>query len=149
MSKKRMKKSLGLLDVFAISTGAMIASGFFILPGIAASKSGPAAILSYVLAGIMVIPALLSLSELSTAMPRSGGTYFFISRSLGPMFGTIDGLGDWLALVLKSSIAVVGMGVYFATILNLNYIYIAVFFAVFFTIINLIGSKEAGIFQVG
>lgn len=149
MSKKRMKKSLGLLDVFAISTGAMIASGFFILPGIAASKSGPAAILSYVLAGIMVIPALLSLSELSTAMPRSGGTYFFISRSLGPMFGTIDGLGDWLALVLKSSIAVVGMGVYFAMILNINYIYIAVFFAVFFTIINLIGSKEAGIFQVG
>ncbi len=149
MSKKRMKKSLGLLDVFAISTGAMIASGFFILPGIAASKSGPAAILSYVIAGVMVIPALFSLSELSTAMPRSGGTYFFISRSLGPMFGTIDGLGDWLALVLKSSIAVVGLGVYFAMFLGVHYIYIAVCFAILFTIINLVGSKEAGIFQVG
>jgi len=149
MSKKRMKKSLGLLDVFAISTGAMIASGFFILPGIAASKSGPAAILSYVIAGVMVIPALFSLSELSTAMPRSGGTYFFISRSLGPMFGTIDGLGDWLALVLKSSIAVVGLGVYFTMFLGVHYIYIAVCFAILFTIINLVGSKEAGMFQVG
>ena len=149
MSVKRLKKSLGLLDVFAISTGAMIASGFFILPGIAASKSGPAAILSYIIAGIMVIPTLFSLSELATAMPRSGGTYFFISRSLGPMFGTIDGLGDWLALVLKASIAVVGLGVYFSMFLGVNYIYIAIVFAVLFAIINLVGSREAGIFQVG
>ncbi|HHS50931.1 MAG TPA: amino acid permease [candidate division Zixibacteria bacterium] len=152
MSNKSLKKSLGLLDVFAISSGAMIASGFFVLPGIAASQAGPAVIIAYVFAGLSVIPAVFSLSELSTAMPRSGGTYFFISRSLGPMFGTIDGLGDWLALLLKASIAIVGLGLYLDGLVNLPYVTpktISVFFALFFTGLNLLGTKEAGSFQVG
>jgi len=37
-----LKKQLGLVDVFAVATGAMISSGLFVLPGIAFSKAGPA-----------------------------------------------------------------------------------------------------------
>ncbi len=136
--KKKLSKELGFLDVFAIATGAMISSGFFLLPGIAASKAGPAVIGAYVLAGFMILPALFSIVELSTAMPRSGGTYFFISRSLGPMFGTIEGVGDWLALILKCSIALVGLGFYLATMVNLSPTLLAVIFALLFTFLNLI-----------
>ena len=46
MSKKELIKSLGLLDVFCIATGAMISSGIFILPGVAFEKVGPAMILA-------------------------------------------------------------------------------------------------------
>ncbi len=42
---KRLKKNLGLFDVYAISTGAMFSSGFFLLPGLAAAKAGPAVVL--------------------------------------------------------------------------------------------------------
>ena len=75
MEKHDLKKELGLLDVFAVSTGAMISSGLFILPAIAFAKAGPAVILSYLLASILILPSVLSKAELATAMPRAGGTY--------------------------------------------------------------------------
>ncbi len=37
-----LKKQLGLLDVFAVTSGAMISSGLFVLPAIAYAKAGPA-----------------------------------------------------------------------------------------------------------
>ena len=83
-----LKKELGLVDVFAISTGAMFSSGFFLLPGVAAAGTGPSVILAYMLAGIFIMPAMLSVAELSTAMPRSGGAYYFLDRALGPLVGT-------------------------------------------------------------
>ena len=71
-----LKKELTLLDVFCIATGAMISSGLFILPGLAFAKAGPAVILSYLIAGIFCLPTLLSMAELTTAMPKAGGDYF-------------------------------------------------------------------------
>lgn len=110
----KLKKELGLFDVYVISTGAMFSSGFFLLPGLATAHAGPSTVLAYLLAGILMIPAMMSMAELSTALPRAGGTYYFIDRSLGPMFGTVGGLGTWLALALKSGFALLGMGAYLA-----------------------------------
>jgi len=146
---KKLSKELGLIDVFAICTGAMISSGFFLLPGLAAAKAGPAAILSYVLAGVLVLPAMLSMSELATAMPRAGGSYFFISRSLGPMFGTIDGVGDWLAILFKSSFALIGIGAYLSLYIGLSITEIAVIGGILFMVMNLIGTKETSGLQIG
>lgn len=146
---KKLTKQLGLMHVFAISTGAMISSGLFVLPGIAASKLGPAVILAYLLSGLMLLPSLFSKAELATAMPRSGGTYFFISRSLGGMFGTIDGVGVWLALILKTSIALVGLGAYLNIYIDIPMQVIAAVLCLVFMITNLVGAKEAAGLQVG
>ncbi len=113
-SGSKLKKELGLFDVYVISTGAMFSSGFFLLPGLATAYAGPSTVLAYLLAGFLMIPAMMSMAELSTALPRAGGTYYFIDRSLGPMFGTVGGLGTWLALALKSGFALLGMGAYLA-----------------------------------
>lgn len=110
----KLKKELGLWDVYAVSTGAMFSSGFFLLPGIAAGYAGPSVVLAYLLAGILMIPAMMSIAELATALPRAGGTYYFLDRSLGPAAGTVGGLGTWFALVLKSAFALLGMGAYLA-----------------------------------
>ncbi len=107
----RLRKQLGLADVFSVATGAMISSGLFILPALAFSKAGPAVILAYLLASILVIPSVLSKAELATAMPRAGGTYFFVERSLGSIWGLFSGLAGWFSLALKSAFAVVGMAV--------------------------------------
>lgn len=147
-NKKQLKKELTLLHVYAIATGATIADGFFLLPGLAYSSAGPAMILSYLIAVIPVIPALFSMSELSTAMPRAGGVYFFLDRSMGPLMGTIGGLGTWLALILKTAFALVGIGAYMGLFFpEVSMMPFAVGFALLFGVVNLYGAKKTGGFQ--
>ena len=87
-----LPRRLGFWSVFCIASGAMISSGLFILPGQAFTVCGPAVVLAYAMAALMVIPALLSKAELATAMPKSGGSYFFVERSMGALSGTVAGL---------------------------------------------------------
>jgi APA family basic amino acid/polyamine antiporter len=106
-----LKKQLGLMDVFAVSAGAMISSGLFILPALAYHKSGPAVILAYFFASLLIVPSMFSQSELATAMPKAGGIYFFIERSLGSVWGLFSGFAGWFSLALKSAFAVLGLAV--------------------------------------
>ena len=140
--KTRLNRELGLFDVYAISTGAMFSSGFFLLPGLAAAMTGPSVSLAYLVAGIFILPAMLSVAELATAMPRAGGAYYFLDRAFGPMVGTVGGLGTWLALVLKSAFALIGMGAYLALYVDLPMRTVAVTLTVLFMVVNLVGAKE-------
>ncbi|MCD6460326.1 amino acid permease, partial [bacterium] len=144
----KLSKQLSLLDVFCIATGAMISSGLFILPGIAHSKAGPAVVVSYFLAGLLALTGLLSVAELSTAMPKAAGDYFFVTRSMGNAVGTVAGLLSWLALSLKSSFALIGMAAFTVRIIPLPIHIIAICLTVFFLIVNILGVKEAGKLQV-
>lgn len=143
-----LKKELGLLGVFCVATGAMISSGLFILPGLAFAKAGPAVIISYIIAGIFCIPALLSMAELTTAMPKAGGDYFYIMRGFGPLLGTIAGFSSWFSLSLKGAFALVGMGAYLSLVTDIPLNIIAVVCCLIFVILNLMGVKEAGKIQV-
>lgn len=146
---KRLKKDLGLFKVYALATGATLSSGFFLLPGLAAAEAGPAVILSYLIAAIHIIPAVFSLAELCTAMPRAGGVYYFTDRSLGPLLGTIAGIGMWVALILKGAFVLIGMGAYLSIFFQkVPTTQIAVGLAVAFGLVNLFGVKKTGSFQV-
>ncbi|MFA6618090.1 MAG: amino acid permease [Candidatus Neomarinimicrobiota bacterium] len=146
------KRQLNLLDVFAISAGAMISSGLFVLPGIAFAKSGPAMILAYLLAAILIIPSMLAKSELATAMPKAGGVYFFIDRSFGPWLGIFGGFASWFSLSFKSAFALVGMGAFAVLIYpDINIIHvkmIAVAICVIFTLTNIFSVKMTGKIQM-
>ncbi len=144
----KLKKNLGLIHVFCIASGAMISSGIFILPGLAYSKAGPAVIICYFLAGLLSIPGMLSLAEMTTAMPKAGGDCFTVIRSMGPSVGTVAGLLSWFSLSMKSAFALIGMSVFTILLVDVNIHIIAVFFCLVFLFINLIGIKEAGRTQV-
>jgi len=128
----KLKKELTLLNVFCIATGAMISSGLFILPGLAFAKAGPAVIISYIIAGIFCFPTILSMAELTTAMPKAGGDYFYIMRGFGPILGTIAGFSTWFSLSLKGAFALIGMGAYLSIITEIPLIIIALFCCLFF-----------------
>ena len=145
---QKLKKELGLLNVFMIATGTTLSAGFFLLPGIAFEAAGPAMVLAYIIAAIPLVPAMFSAVELSTAMPRAGGAYYFLDRSLGPMIGTIGGIGTWLALMLKTAFALIGMGAYVKIFFpDVDARLLAFGFAILFGAVNLLGSKGAGNFQ--
>ncbi|PSQ72033.1 MAG: amino acid transporter, partial [Bacteroidetes bacterium QH_2_64_26] len=142
-----LKKDLTLYDVYAISTGAMFSSGFFLLPGIAAAETGPSVVLAYFVAGVLILPSMYSMAELSTAMPKAGGTYYFLDRSLGPLAGTVGGLGTWLALVFKSAFALIGMGAYLAIYADVPIKPLAAALTVAFGVLNIVGAKESSWLQ--
>ncbi len=156
-----LKKQLGLLDIFSIASGAMISSGLFVLPAIAYRKAGPAVILSYLFASILVIPSVLSKAELSTAMPRAGGTYLYIERSLGSIAGLFSGLANWFSVALKSAFALVGIAVFVRIVVEhmlsikltdqqeaILLKTIASVFCLGFMLLNIVSVKHAGRLQV-
>ncbi|NQV06571.1 amino acid permease [bacterium] len=142
-----MRRTLGFYAAFTISLGAMIGSGIFVLPGLAFSLAGPAAALAYALAGMVVIPAALSQSEMATAMPESGGTYLYVDRAMGPLMGTIAGFGVWFSLVFKASFALVGLGAYLALFADFPAKPFALAMAVVITVVNLVGARHSGVVQ--
>jgi amino acid transporter/nucleotide-binding universal stress UspA family protein len=147
---KELERNLGLYATITVSIGAMVGSGIFVLPGLAAGYAGPAVILAYPLAGLVVLPAALSKAEMATAMPESGGTYLFIDRAMGPLPGTIAGLGAWFTLMFKSAFALVGLGAYlllFAPFVPTEPL--ALGLGVLLIGVNLVGVKQTGRLQAG
>lgn len=141
-AKRGMERSLGVFSVFSICTGAAFSSGFFLLPGMAADDSGPSLPLAYLAAGILMLPAVLSISELSAAMPRSGGPYFFVTRSFGPLLGMIGACGKFVQLILKGAFAFVGVGIYLSLLIEVPTETLAVILILVFTGINLLGVRQ-------
>ncbi|MDC0977668.1 APC family permease [bacterium] len=148
----KLKRSLGLLEVFCISSGAMISSGIFVLISLAYLKTGPAVMVAYALASLLMIPSILAKVELVTAMPETGGIFLFVDRSMGPLMGTLAGFAAWFSLAFKTAFALIGMGI-FLSLLNpgttiLQTKIIAIVCCIIFTLINLRGIKISGRFQV-
>ena len=145
--KKKLSKKLTIFDVYAVSTGAMFSSGFFLLPGLAAMETGSSVYLAYLAAGFLILPSMFSVAELSTAMPKAGGAYYFLDRSLGPMVGTIGGLGSWIALIFKSAFALIGMGAYLTLYVDVPMLPLALVLTFAFGLLNIFGAKETAILQ--
>ncbi|AOW79632.1 cationic amino acid transporter [Halodesulfurarchaeum formicicum] len=150
-----LERTIGLAGGLTIGIGTMIGAGIFVFPGLAANRAGPAAALSFVIGGVIALLVALPASELATAMPRSGGGYFFVSRSLGTAAGAIVGLGLWLGLVFASAFYLVGLGHYASAAiaelglqLPLNpVIPLAVVFAVGLTVASLFGTENTAKLQ--
>ncbi|MBN1686352.1 MAG: amino acid permease [Spirochaetales bacterium] len=144
----RTPRVLGAGSLFAIAAGAMISSGIFVLPGIAFSRSGPAMIIAYGIAGIIAFIGTLSIVELATGMPKAGGDYFFIARSLGPLMGTISGLLSWFALSAKSAFAVYGLSALIASLTPLPLVPVSIALVVLFVAANFLGAKSAAKIEI-
>ncbi|OLZ39965.1 amino acid transporter [Natrinema saccharevitans] len=146
-----LAKDLGLISAMTIGIGTMIGAGIFVLPGVAANAAGPVVVVSFVVGGLIAMVNALSVSELGTAMPKAGGGYYYINKSLGPMFGSIAGMGDWMGLAFASAFYCIGFGQYLAVFLPLpeivflNPIQVGALFAgAIFVGVNYIGAKETG-----
>lgn len=147
MNQNTLNKNLGFFDVFCIASGAMVSSGLFVLPGIAHAVAGPAVVFSYFLAGLLAATGMLSVAEIITAMPKAGGDYFFITRTIGPAAGAVAGLLSWFSLSLKGSFALLGMSAFLSPILGVDPLLVSLPVAGLFIILNLVGVHHASRLQ--
>ncbi len=152
--QNELERTLGLLPALAIGTGTMVGAGIFVFPGLAAGEAGPAAMLSFALGAVIALMVALPTSELATAMPESGGGYYFVSRALGPLLGTMVGLGQWIGLVFASAFYLMGFGHYLSDLvrelgvdLPLSVVGLALGMAILLTGISITGTENTGDLQ--
>ncbi|MFB6195583.1 MAG: APC family permease [Haloplanus sp.] len=151
-----LERSIGLTGGIAVGVGTMIGAGIFVFPGIAAGRAGPAAAGSFAIGAVVALLVALPASELATAMPKSGGGYYFVSRALGALPGAIVGISVWLGLVFATAFYLVGFGNYAAAVLIEAGVDVggvpvvaplALLFGVFLTGLNLFGTENAAALQ--
>ena len=159
MSDEELAKDLGPLAALTIGIGTMIGAGIFVLPGTAVARAGPLAAFTFVLGGVIALFTALSASELGTAMPKSGGAYFYVNRALGPMFGSVAGWANWLGLAFASAFYMYGFGEYVNALVGLGSVglgpvsleaaqVIGLAGALLFIAVNYFGAKETGGLQI-
>ncbi|NUC73490.1 amino acid permease [Haloterrigena sp. SYSU A558-1] len=150
MSDEELAKDLGLLSALAIGMGTMIGAGIFVLPGVAAQEAGPIVVASFVIGGLIAMVNALAVSELGTAMPKAGGGYYYINRGLGPLFGSIAGMGDWMGLAFASAFYCIGFGGYLTELLAGTMFALPTLQLGLFTLTDIqLGALLAGLLFVG
>jgi len=139
-----LKRTLNFFDATAIGIGAIIGAGIFVVLGIAVGYAGPAVIISIIVAAIVALFTALSFAELSSAIPKEGGTYQFAYEMIHPYFGFISGC-LWLSAQTVSGTAIsLGLASYLVALFpslgsQLNVIAVAA--ALVLTALNLVGMK--------
>ena len=114
-----LTRSLTTRDLIALGIGAVIGTGIFILPGtVAATTSGPAITIAFILAAIVCSLAAMCYAEFASALPVAGSAYAYGNIVFGQVFGWIIG---W-ALILEYMLAVAAVSTsfsaYFASLLS-------------------------------
>ncbi|MCS4191164.1 amino acid transporter [Salinibacter ruber] len=151
---QELERTLGLLPALAIGTGTMVGAGIFVFPGLAAGKAGPAAMISFAIGAVIALLVALPTSELATAMPESGGGYFFVSRALGTLLGCMVGIGQWLGLIFASAFYLIGFGHYLSDLvrelginLPLPVVGLALGMGILLTGVSVTGTENTGDLQ--
>ena len=149
-----LERKLGLFSVVIISLASMLGTGLFVIPALAMVEMGGGGSnpvggiwLAFLLAGIVILPATISKSELATAMPSSGGAYVYIEKSFGPQIGTVLGVGLWATTMFKSAFALLGFKAYLWVLeemfgIKINIEIAALILLVLIVIINILGVKQ-------
>ena len=112
--KDRLRRVLGPVALSSLGVGAIIGTGIFVLTGVAAhDKTGPALMLSFVVAGIACIFAALCYAEFASMVPVAGSAYTYAYATLGEMMAWIIGWDLVLEYAVASSTVAHGWSKYF------------------------------------
>jgi APA family basic amino acid/polyamine antiporter len=87
----RLVPSLSLLDATAISLGAIVGAGIYVVTGIAAGFAGSAVIVSMLVAALVSSLTALSFAELTAWSPREGSVYEYAHELISPFAGFLTG----------------------------------------------------------
>ena len=112
--ENRLRRVLGPIQLSSLGVGAIIGTGIFVLTGIAAhDKTGPALMLSFVVAGLACIFAALCYAEFASMVPVAGSAYTYAYATLGELFAWIVGWDLILEYAVGSATVAHGWSHYF------------------------------------
>jgi amino acid transporter len=103
---------IGLLEAVAFAVGTMVGAGVFVLSGVAVSKAGPAALASFVLAGVLVLFSALSFAVVASRARAGESGYAFVGRALSPMWRFLASWAFYLGGVIGVAFVLSAFGTY-------------------------------------
>lgn len=145
-SKTELKRALNLFDSTAISIGAIIGAGIYVVTGVVAGLAGPSLIISILLAGVIASFSALSFAELSAHMPKEGGGYEFTYSLLSPYVGFLAGWMWVFSNIFIGSAVSLGFAQYLAAVfpfLEESVQIVAAAVCLSFTLLNLVGVRQS------
>src|SRR3982750_2896851 len=113
-----LRRAVGALDLTALGLGAIIGTGIFVIIGEAIGDSGPAIVLSFVLAGLTCVFSALSYAELASTIPVAGSAYTYSYATMGEIIAWIIGWDLILEYGVSVAAVAVGWGQYLSQILD-------------------------------
>jgi amino acid transporter len=115
---QELPRVLSAFSATMLGVGAMIGAGIFVLSGIAAGHAGPALLLSFLLNGLIAMAIGACYAELASAMPRAGGSYFWVKQALGPSTGFFVGWISLYANVVAAALYALGFGAFLSALIE-------------------------------
>ncbi|MCA2207129.1 MULTISPECIES: amino acid permease [Nocardia] len=116
---ERLAKSLGLWQLTAIGVGGIIGAGIFTLAGsVAHSVTGPAVLISFLIAGVASAAAALCYAEFAGMVPKAGSAYTYGYVSLGELAGWFIGWDLLLEYIAVAAVVAIGVSGYFGFLLE-------------------------------
>jgi amino acid transporter len=103
-------RTLGLTDIVMVGIAGMIGGAIFVLVGPAIGLAGSAAIIVFVINGVITLFTAMVYAELGSAMPEAGGGYQWIRQGLPRPNAFISGWIAWFAHIVAGSLYALGLG---------------------------------------
>lgn len=118
--ENRLRRILGPLALTSLGVGAIIGTGIFVLTGIVAhDKTGPAIIVSFIVAGLACVFAALCYAELASMVPVAGSAYTYAYATMGELLAWIIGWDLVLEYAVGSASVAHGWSHYFQGFLQI------------------------------
>jgi APA family basic amino acid/polyamine antiporter len=153
MTKQAKQQKLGLWMLTALVAGNMIGSGIFLLPASLAAL-GSIGLLAWVATAVGALLIALVFAKLGSVMPRIGGPYAYCREAFGDFVGFQMAYNYWIALWVGNAaiaLAFTGYLSFFLSSLAHNTVLsglVSIALVWLMTLLNLLGIRRAGIFQL-
>jgi APA family basic amino acid/polyamine antiporter len=113
MPPTKTPKKISLFTAVAFAVGAMIGGGVFVLSGVALQKTGPSALISFLIAGVMVLLSALSFAVIASQASTKNSGYTYVGTALGsPIWSFLTSWCFYLSGVIGAAFVLNAFGVY-------------------------------------
>jgi ethanolamine permease len=149
MSEPELKKTLSPLMLWGLGVGYVI-SGMYFGWNLGLPEGGPYGLLvATLLVTVLYVTFVMSYAELACALPKAGGAFVYAHHALGPGWGFLAGMAQWVEFVFAPPAIAAAIGAYFSLFFpDLPAVGIAAAVYVLFTGLNIYGVKLSAVFEL-
>lgn len=158
-SSSGLKKSIGLIEATLLVVGIVIGSGIFYKPtAVMTAMPAPGmALLIWVVGGVLTLAGALTMAEIGSAIPKTGGLYVYLKELFGErwafLFGWVQVLVYYPGLSAALAVILATQTTSFIPMTEFQQKVLAAFYMIFIMVVNILSTKFAtkfsAIFTIG